>query len=202
MSKLLVANIISKNWKMLKKRIIFSGYNDETIASYFRKQGARVGEHCRFEIRSLAHEPYFVSIGNHVFIATGVILHTHDGGVWIAKERTPEIGVFGTITIEDNCIIGVNAQILPNVRIGSNSIVGAGSVVISDIPPNSIAMGIPARVIGSTSKYEEKCLAIWKEQRPPDLQPEEKYSFWYTKENQNKIRMHLTNLFIKKTKGV
>jgi serine acetyltransferase len=71
-------------------------------------------------------------------------------------------------------MIGANAQILPKVHIGRNSIIGAGSVVISDIPPDSIAIGVPARVIGSTLKYREKNIAIWNEeiaskrQEPPD----------------------------------
>jgi carbonic anhydrase/acetyltransferase-like protein (isoleucine patch superfamily) len=109
--------------------------------------------------------------------------------VWIFKEKYSAFDTFGTITIEDNCIIGINAQILPNVRIGKNSIIGAGSVVITDIPPNSIAMGVPARVIGSVSKYEEKCVARWKEQRPPDLDMK------HPKKAREQIRRHLMNLF-------
>ena len=185
-------------WKMLKKSklaILRARYSSRTIAEHFRKQGAQIGENCDISTSSLGTEPYLVSIGNHVFISKGVVFHTHDGGVWIFREKIPDIRVYGTITIEDNCIIGNNAQLLPNIRIGRNSIVGAGSVVISDVPPNSIVMGVPARAISSISKYEERCIAKWKEQKPPDLHIEEGIEWWCFKENQQKLRRHLTNLF-------
>ena len=185
-------------WKMLKiskLAIVRARYSNGTVAEHFRKQGVQIGENCDIVPSSLGTEPYLVSIGNHVFISKGVVFHTHDGGVWIFREKVPDIRVYGTITIEDNCIIGNNAQLLPNIRIGRNSIVGAGSVVISDVPPNSIVMGVPARVISSIPKYEERCIAKWKEQKPPDLHSEEGIEWWCFKENQQKLRRHLTNLF-------
>ncbi len=185
-------------WKMLKKSklaILRARYSSRTIAEHFRKQGAQIGENCDISTSSLGTEPYLVSIGNHVFISKSVVFHTHDGGVWIFREKIPDIRVYGTITIEDNCIIGYDTQLLPNIRIGRNSIVGAGSVVISDVPPNSIVMGVPARAISSISKYEERCIAKWKEQKPPDLHIEEGIEWWCFKENQQKLRRHLTNLF-------
>ena len=185
-------------WKMLKiskLAIVRARYSNGTVAEHFRKQGVQIGENCDIVPSSLGTEPYLVSIGNHVFISKGVVFHTHDGGVWIFREKVPDIRVYGTITIEDNCIIGNNAQLLPNIRIGRNSIVGAGSVVISDVPPNSIVMGVPARAISSISKYEERCIAKWKEQKPPDLHIEEGIEWWCFKENQQKLRRHLTNLF-------
>ena len=53
----------------------------------------------------------------------------------------------------DNVYIAANVTILPDVRIGPNSIVTAGSVVKSDIPENSIATGNPAVVIGRFDMY-------------------------------------------------
>jgi acetyltransferase-like isoleucine patch superfamily enzyme len=202
MSKLLIADFLLQWFRDTKDRIHSYFYNDETISNRFRKQGARIGKNCRIQIRWLASEPYLVNIGDHVCITSGVGLHTHDGGVWILREKDPMIHVFGPITIEDNCIIGIRAQILPNVCIGRNSIVGAGSVVITDVPPNSIVMGIPARVIGSTVKYEEKCLAAWKKQKPPDLLPNKGHPFWaFDKENLRKVKKHLLKLSQEKAKS-
>ena len=202
MSKLWITNFILQWSRDIRHWIHVSCYNDETISSYYRKQGARIGKNCRFRIRFLAPEPYLIDIGDHVFISTGVILHTHDGGVWILREKYPNLRVFGPITIENNCIIGVRTQILPNVRIGRNSIVGAGSVVITDIPPNSIAMGVPARVVGSTLKHEEKCLNIWKEQKPPGLITDRGDShWWHDKKNQKTLKNHLLKLFRNKEEG-
>jgi maltose O-acetyltransferase len=149
--------------ELLNKAIIFIKYNDDTIAEYYRKQGAHVGRNCRIEIRVRLHQAHLVEIGDHVFIGAGALLHTYDLGSWIAREEIPDLTITGKIIIEDNCMIGANSQLLPNIRIGQNSIVGAGSVVISDVPPNSIVMGVPARVIGSSLKYRERHVAEWKE---------------------------------------
>ena len=54
-------------------------------------------------------------------------------------------------TIEDNVCISPQCSIVGNVRIGKNSIIGFGSVVIKDIPSNSIAVGNPAKIIKETS---------------------------------------------------
>ena len=75
-------------------------------------------------------------VGNEVTIYQGVSL----GGVSLEKtKRHP--------TIEDNVIIGAGAKILGNITIGSNSKIGANSVVIASVPPNSTAVGIPAKVV-------------------------------------------------------
>ena len=53
----------------------------------------------------------------------------------------------GVVRIERDCWIGANVFVLPNVTIGCHAIIGANSVVNSDIPPYSVAVGAPARVI-------------------------------------------------------
>ncbi len=53
----------------------------------------------------------------------------------------------GTVHLKNNSKIGSHSTILPNVTVGENSIIGAHSLVISDIPDNVIAFGIPAKVI-------------------------------------------------------
>lgn len=53
----------------------------------------------------------------------------------------------GNIIIEDNVWIGEGCVILPNVKIGQNSVIGANTVVTKDVPRNSIVVGNPGRVI-------------------------------------------------------
>lgn len=60
------------------------------------------------------------------------------------------------VTIGDNCWIGGNVTICPGVTIGKNSVIGAGSVVIHDIPENSVAVGNPCRVIRQINEQDEK----------------------------------------------
>lgn len=58
------------------------------------------------------------------------------------RSKHPDVPV-----IEDDCFIGTGAKILGPVRIGTGSIIGANSVVIDDVPPNSMVVGSPGRVI-------------------------------------------------------
>lgn len=89
-----------------------------------------------------------LKIGNHVRIAAHTVMipanHKFDVvGIPICQQGQSKKG----IVIEDDVWIGANVTILDGVKIGSGSIVGAGSVVTKDIPPRSIAVGNPARVI-------------------------------------------------------
>lgn len=182
----------------LKRSYELSKYNSYTIAEYLRKQGSQIGDNCNIIPTVLGTEPYLVRIGNHVTIAQGVSFITHDGGCWLFREEMPDIQVFGPIIIEDNCVIGQNAVLFPNITIGSNSIVGAGSIVISDVPPDTIAIGVPARPFGSVAKYKEKCLQRWSEQKPPDCIIEEGETWWTSKHfgaNREKLKKHLLEIF-------
>lgn len=58
------------------------------------------------------------------------------------------------VVIEDNCWIGSNVTICPDVTIGKNSVIGAGSVVIKDIPANSVAVGNPCRVLREINEHD------------------------------------------------
>ena len=146
----------------LKNKFELMGYNEYTIEEYFRKSGYRVGKNNRIYIRSFGTEPYLVKIGNHCTITAGVKLITHDGGAWVFRQEIPDLNVFGRIEIKDNCFIGIGSIILPNVRIGPNSVVGAGAVVTKDVAPNTVVAGVPAHVICSTEEYKEKCIKKWK----------------------------------------
>ncbi len=54
----------------------------------------------------------------------------------------------GDIVIEDDVWIGSGARVMDGVTIGRGAIIGAGAVVTKDVPPYSIALGVPARVVG------------------------------------------------------
>lgn len=59
----------------------------------------------------------------------------------------PGAKLAGCVQVEDNVFVGTNATVLPRIRIGENAVVGAGAVVTKDIPPYSVAVGNPAKVI-------------------------------------------------------
>ncbi|MGY1601159.1 acyltransferase [Geodermatophilus sp. SYSU D00815] len=119
-----------------------------------------VGADCRFlgvERGTFGSEPYLITVGNHVTL-TGVRMVTHDGGVWVLREKYPDIDVVGRIVIGDNVFVGLGVIVLPGVTIGANSIVAAGSVVTRDVPPGSVVAGTPAKVIRTVAEYEQRVL--------------------------------------------
>jgi len=96
---------------------------------------------------------YLISIGDNCGFAPGVKLITHDGSSkWMGLGFTR----IGRIDIREHSYIGESAIVLPGVNIGPNSLVGAGAVVTSDVPPNTVVAGNPARVIVSTEEYINK----------------------------------------------
>ncbi|MFI7272715.1 sugar O-acetyltransferase [Streptomyces sp. NPDC049879] len=87
-----------------------------------------------------------IRVGDGVMIAPSVTLTTT--GHPVHPERRVDFGRFSEpIVIEDKVWIGSNVVVLPGVRIGYGSVVGAGSVVSRDIPPMSVALGTPCRVV-------------------------------------------------------
>lgn len=83
--------------------------------------------------------PKGVHIAEHSYLAFESRILTHD--------RTR--GLYLHTRIGRNCFIGGRSMILPGVTVGDNCVVGAGSIVTRDVPPNSIVAGNPARVIRS-----------------------------------------------------
>lgn len=89
-----------------------------------------------------------VTIGNGVRIAPNVYLNTADHDFSDKTKLIVDQGfTIGEIIIEDDVWIGTGVIINKGLRIGKGVIIGAGSVVTKDIPPYSIAVGVPCRVI-------------------------------------------------------
>ncbi|MFN8255770.1 MAG: acyltransferase [Bacteroidales bacterium] len=121
---------------------------------YLRSRGVQIGENCLIFTIAFSTEPYLIKIGNHVVVSAGTTFITHDGAVWVFREKHPNLTVFGKITIGDNTFVGMNCTILAGTEIGSNCIIGAGSVVRGVIPDDSVVMGNPAKVVMKTSIAE------------------------------------------------
>jgi acetyltransferase-like isoleucine patch superfamily enzyme len=122
-----------------------------------------IGDYCFFGPGSRIWSVKKVSVGNRVLISHDVNIHDNNSHAANADHRHKEfkymlensgnlmqsdIGQMEVI-IEDDVWIGFNSTILKGVRIGKGSIIGACSVVTKDIPPYSIAIGNPAKVIKS-----------------------------------------------------
>ena len=136
-----------------------------------------VGENSSYMGRVVPLYANLIRIGSNVHIASGVSLVCHDT-VHIMLNRSKRYqGRFsekiGCIEIGDNVFIGTGATILYNVRIGSNVVIGAGSLVNRDIPDNSVAAGIPARVVKSFDDFARDRL---NEEKFPDGEKPQKES--------------------------
>lgn len=97
-----------------------------------------------------------VVITSDVVIKKGALINLsctigHDSVIEDFVELSPNVNISGNCIIKEFTQIGTNAIILPDITIGRNCIIGAGAVVTKDIPDNSVAVGIPARVIKKNS---------------------------------------------------
>jgi acetyltransferase-like isoleucine patch superfamily enzyme len=121
--------------------------SSERKVKFLRKQGMIIGENCSINTMAFSTEPYLIEIGDHVAIANGTDIITHDGGVWNFREELGPLDIFGKVKIGNNVFIGDNCTILPNTIIGDNCIIGAGSVVRGKFSENSVIIGNPAKVV-------------------------------------------------------
>lgn len=94
-----------------------------------------------------------IAIGAHSNVQDGAILHG-DPGLPTVLEDFVTIGhgaVVHSAKVERGCLIGIKAVVLDGVTVGAGSIVGAGALVTKDVPPRSLAIGVPAKVVRQVS---------------------------------------------------
>ena len=105
-----------------------------------------IGDHTRVGLHNTIIGP--VIIGNHVNLAQGITVTALNHNFEDSNKRIDEQGVStSAVIIEDDIWIGANAVILPGVTIGHHSVVAAGAVVTKDVPPHSLVVGVPAKII-------------------------------------------------------
>ncbi|MDN2716647.1 DapH/DapD/GlmU-related protein [Janthinobacterium sp. SUN120] len=109
-----------------------------------------------------------VDIGNNVLVGSKVLITDHLHGDYrsdfpSSPDESPHDRKLSTerlVIIEDNVLIGDNVCILPGARIGFGAVIGANSVVTSDIPPKTIAVGIPARIVKKYCDAQKKWIGV------------------------------------------
>ena len=84
-------------------------------------------------------------VGDHVLVNTGAIVE-HDCVIEAGASLSPGCSMGGRVRVGAGAFVGAGATLCPRVTIGARSIIGAGAVVAADVPADSLAYGVPARV--------------------------------------------------------
>jgi acetyltransferase-like isoleucine patch superfamily enzyme len=117
--------------------------------SLLREGRLQIGEFTAINFGVFISVLHSVSIGSHTMIGNGSFISDGNHEYRDPVRPVPWQGFYtdGPVSIGDNCWIGVNSIVTSGVTIGDRCIVGANSVVTKDVPPYTLAAGVPARVI-------------------------------------------------------
>ena len=120
----------------------------------------RIGAGCFLNIGVMVASTGFVEIGDHCMLANGCFVSDGDHRFDDPHRPVPWQGFTtkGPTRLGDNVWCGANVVVTSGVEIGERSVIGANSVVTKDIPPFSVAAGVPARVLRPI-KYQEPALS-------------------------------------------
>lgn len=147
--------------KHIKKILFGCRADSDSYVAYLRSLGMKIGNRVViFSPRNVVideQRPWLIEIGDDVQIPYGVVIETHGYDWSVIKRKYGDVlGSSGEVKIGNNVFIGMNTTILKGAHIGNNVIIGAGSLVNKDIPDNSVAAGVPAKVIMSLDDYYKK----------------------------------------------
>jgi maltose O-acetyltransferase len=95
--------------------------------------------------------PWLISIGDESGLSPGVIVLVHDASM----RRHMGFTRIARVVIGNRVFVGAGAIILPGSRIGDDSIVGAGAVVRGDVPPGSLVVGNPAKIVADVESVAD-----------------------------------------------
>lgn len=145
----------------LKLHSTLQNFYDTAYIEVCKARGLKVGKDVIFiEAPKFGSEPYLIEIGDRTKITANCTFINHDGAMYVIRstDKYSDARNFGRIKIGKNCFIGNNCTILPGVEMGDNCILGAGSVLNSSMPSNSVYAGVPAKFICTIEEYGDKAL--------------------------------------------
>lgn len=116
--------------------------------------GLRMGKNCSVMGECIIDPGHcwLIEIGDRVTLAPRVHILAHDA----STKRELGYTALAPVKIGSDVFIGAGSIILPGVTIGDHVVIGAGSIVSRSVPADSVAVGTPARVVGSYADYMEK----------------------------------------------
>lgn len=119
-----------------------------------KQMGMHIGKGVNLPMTTGIDTPhcFLISIGDNCGFGDECIILAHDA----MPNEYLDATKIGRVTIHESCHFGARTVILPGVTIGPRSVVGSNSVVATDIPPNTVAAGNPAKVICTMEEYLER----------------------------------------------
>jgi acetyltransferase-like isoleucine patch superfamily enzyme len=115
-----------------------------------RRGYIHLGDHVEIGPYSVLWGAGGIDIGNNVHLGAHVHITSQQGRRIPPEQTDPNVPLpvdCAPVVIEDHVLVYSGAIVVPGVRIGHHATIGAGSVVIDDVPPYALAVGVPARVI-------------------------------------------------------
>lgn len=129
-------------------KIFLAGLIRRFVVVFYRYLGVKIGKNVFISHKAKIDTTYpnTITISDNCYITYGAIILSHDHTVYRHIPFKDDDGR-GRVLLENNVFIGAGAIILRNVTIGENTIIAAGAVVTKSMPPNSIVVGNPGKVV-------------------------------------------------------
>ncbi len=149
-------NETEKQKEIIKQLIGKTSENFEIVAPFHCDYGFNIslGNYFYSNCNCTILDGAKVTFGDYVFIAPNCIFSTAGHPIDV-KQRNQGLEIALPISVGNNVWIGANVAVLPGVTIGSNTVIGAGSIVNKDIPDNVVAAGNPCRVIREITEEDK-----------------------------------------------
>jgi acetyltransferase-like isoleucine patch superfamily enzyme len=156
-------SIVFGIWSKTLQNIAFFTFPYQLTVFIHKLRGVKIGKkgHISRYVIIDDTEPSLVTIGKGVAITQGVMILTHQRDLSKYKPGMYAMDCpfkSGPVFIDDGAHVGIGAIIMPGVTIGKGAIIGAGSIVTKDIPPYTLALGVPAKVIKSFNEKNNENL--------------------------------------------
>lgn len=137
---------IAKNW------IILNRISTRIRPAIWRKTGCTIGKNVSmgYDIYYDVHNASLIKIEDDVWVASRslILCHKRDLTTYRKGDNYNDLGYIKLpVTLKKGCVIGMSAIIMPGVTVGEGAIVGAGSMVVRDVPAWTIVTGNPAKVV-------------------------------------------------------
>lgn len=147
-----IGSIIKGIWTHSLSILTMFTFPYQVTVFFHRLRGVKIGKQSHVARGVILDErnPELIEIGNGVAVTSGVMILCHQRDL---SEYKPGMYAMhcpfkeGKVVVKDGAHLGIGSIIMPGVTIGEGAIIGAGAVVTHDIPPYSVAVGVPAKVI-------------------------------------------------------